>query len=176
MSLFTANFGSVRGVCIADGHCLVFCKYHWQLLLYWLHGWSYSWSPGNVLGASEICLSDRGWKIAKIFDIKKNLTSSRCRQTSCGVGSLRGCNDTYRNTNPNLKSSSMPFTMRCCRWCLLLLAGWYEGFCGARVSEALAASVVAFSACWWVGRGGVCTVLTYYWCRRLFFFVLGRHV
>ena len=30
----------------------------------------------------------------------------------------------------------------CCRWCLLLLAGWCEGFYGVRVSEALAAYVV----------------------------------
>jgi len=29
----------------------------------------------------------------------------------------------------------------CCRWCLLLLAGWCEGFYGVRVSEALAAYV-----------------------------------
>jgi hypothetical protein len=30
----------------------------------------------------------------------------------------------------------------CCRRCLLLLAGWCEGFCGVLVSEALAAYVV----------------------------------
>ena len=30
----------------------------------------------------------------------------------------------------------------CCKWCLLLLAGWCEGFCGVRVIEALAAYVV----------------------------------
>jgi len=30
----------------------------------------------------------------------------------------------------------------CRSWCLLLLAGWCEGFCGVRVSEALAAHVV----------------------------------
>jgi hypothetical protein len=30
----------------------------------------------------------------------------------------------------------------CCKWCLLLLAGWCEGFCGVRVSEALATYVV----------------------------------
>ena len=41
----------------------------------------------------------------------------------------------------------------CCKWCLLLLAGWCEGFCGVRVSEAL--EIVrslccsrAISACW----------------------------
>ena len=30
----------------------------------------------------------------------------------------------------------------CCTQCLLLLAGWCEGFCGVRVSEALADYVV----------------------------------
>ena len=30
----------------------------------------------------------------------------------------------------------------CCCWCLLLLAGWCEGFYGVRVGEALAAYVL----------------------------------
>jgi hypothetical protein len=30
----------------------------------------------------------------------------------------------------------------CCTWCPLLLTGWCKGFCGVRVSEALAAYVV----------------------------------
>jgi len=30
----------------------------------------------------------------------------------------------------------------CCKWCLLHLAGWCEGFYGVRISEALAAYVV----------------------------------
>jgi hypothetical protein len=30
----------------------------------------------------------------------------------------------------------------CCKWYLLLLAGWCGGFCGVRVSKALAAYVV----------------------------------
>jgi hypothetical protein len=31
-----------------------------------------------------------------------------------------------------------------CKWCLLLLAGWCEGFYGVRISEALAAYVILF--------------------------------
>jgi len=48
----------------------------------------------------------------------------------------------------------------CCRWCLLLLVGWCEGFYDARVSEALAVYVVLvpfFS----LGRGSVLAVLNF---------------
>jgi hypothetical protein len=44
------------------------------------------------------------------------------------------------------------FLCGCCKRCLLLLAGWCEGFCGVQVSEALAAFKLKFScpslACW----------------------------
>ena len=56
----------------------------------------------------------------------------------------------------------------CCRWFLLLLAGWCEGFYGVRVCEALPAYVVLVPFLL-VGWGSVYTVLISIKCiSRLF--------
>jgi len=61
------------------------------------------------------------------------------------------------------------FLCGCCRWCMLLLAGWCGGLCGVRVSEALACCSRAFSACW---VGEVSTQFWFWWgISRLFDYV-----
>jgi len=66
-----------------------------------------------------ICMS----LVADLIACTFSMSAVACRPVTprlCGVGSSCGC----------------------CNWCLLILAGWCEGFCGVRVSEALAASVL----------------------------------
>ena len=48
----------------------------------------------------------------------------------------------------------------CCKWCLLLLAGWCEGFYGVQVSEAISAYVVMLFSCLFclLSRGSVYVV------------------
>ena len=71
--------------------------------------------------------------VGVVFNVSSHLYDFCCgyffmsavKLRGCGVGSLCGC----------------------CKWCLLLLAGWCGGFSGVQESEAYAV-LVLFSACW----------------------------